>query len=78
MVSVWCNENNMVLGQIKTDDKSNEITAIPELLNLPDIKGCTVTIVMGCQTEIAGKIVEKQADYLLAVKGNQGHLFGDI
>ncbi|HEX8676507.1 MAG TPA: ISAs1 family transposase [Segetibacter sp.] len=79
MVSAWCNANNMVLGQVKTDDKSNEITAIPELLNLLDIKGCTVTIdAMGCQTEIAAKIIEKEADYLLAVKGNQGHLFDDI
>ena len=52
--SAWCNANNMVLGQVKTDDKSNEITAIPELLNLLDIKGCTITIdAMGCQTEIA-------------------------
>jgi predicted transposase YbfD/YdcC len=67
------------LGQVKTDDKSNEITAIPELLNLIDIKGCTVTIdAMGCQTDIAGKIIEKEADYLLAVKGNQGHLLDDI
>jgi predicted transposase YbfD/YdcC len=69
----------MVLGQVKTDDKSNEITAIPELPNLLDIKGCTVTIdAMGCQTEIAAKIIEKEADYLLAVKGDQGHLFDDI
>jgi predicted transposase YbfD/YdcC len=59
--------------------KSNEITAIPELLNLLDIKGCTVTIdAMGCQTDIASKIIEKEADYLLAVKGNQGHLLDDI
>lgn len=79
MVSAWCNANNMVLGQVKTDNKSNEITAIPELLNLLDIKGCTITIdAMGCQTDIAAKIVEKEADYLLAVKGNQGHLFDDI
>lgn len=79
MVSAWCNTNNMVLGQVKTDDKSNEITAIPELLNMLDIKGCTVTIdAMGCQTNIAKQIVEKEADYLLAVKGNQGHLFDDI
>jgi len=79
MVSAWCNVNNMVLGQVKTDDKSNEITAIPELLNMLDIKGCTVTIdAMGCQTNIASQIVEKGADYLLAVKGNQGHLLDDI
>jgi predicted transposase YbfD/YdcC len=79
MVSAWCNTNNMVLGQIKTEDKSNEITAIPELLNLLDIKGCTVTIdAMGCQRDIAAKIVEREGDYLLAVKGNQGHLLDDI
>jgi len=79
MVSVWCNANNMVLGQIKTDDKSNEIIAAPEPLNLLNIIGCTVTIdAMGCQTEIRAKIIEKEADYLLAVKGNQGHLFDNI
>lgn len=79
MVSAWCNANNMVLAQVKTDDESNETTAIPELLNLLDIKGCTITIdAMGCQTDIATKIVGQEADYLLAVKGNQGHLFDDI
>ena len=79
MVSAWCNANNMVMGQVKTDDKSNEITAIPELLNLLDIKGCLVTIdAMGCQTDIASKIIEKEGNYLLAVKGNQGHLLDDI
>jgi predicted transposase YbfD/YdcC len=79
MLSAWCNANNMVMGQVKTDDKSNEITAIPELLNLLDIKGCLVTIdAMGCQTDIASKIIEKEGNYLLAVKGNQGHLLDDI
>lgn len=79
MVSAWCNSNNMVLGQVKTNDKSNEITAIPELLKLLDINGCTITIdAMGCQTEIAASIIDKGADYVLAVKGNQGHLFDDI
>ncbi len=79
MVSAWCNTNNMVMGQVKTDDKSNEITAIPELLNLLDIQGCIVTIdAMGCQTDIAAQIADKGASYLLAVKGNQGHLFDDI
>ncbi len=79
MVSAWCNTNNMVLGQVKTDDKSNEITAIPELLKLLNIKGCTVTIdAMGCQRDIADKIVEMGGDYVLAVKGNQGHLLDDI
>lgn len=79
MVSAWCQANNMVMGQVKTDDKSNEITAIPELLKLLDIKGCTVTIdAMGCQTAIAAEIIDKGGDYVLAVKGNQGHLLDDI
>ena len=79
MVSAWCSENNMVVGQVKTDDKSNEITAIPELLKLLDINGCTVTIdAMGSQTEIASSIIDKGADYILAVKGNQAHLLDDI
>ncbi|PSJ36210.1 hypothetical protein C7I36_16875 [Zobellella taiwanensis] len=62
----------MVMGQLKTDAKSNEITAIPALLKLLDIKGCLVSIdAMGCQTDIAGTIVKQGGDYLLAVKGNQ-------
>ncbi len=72
MVSAWACNNNLVLGQIKVDEKSNEITAIPQLLDAIAIEGCTVTIdAMGCQTEIAKKIIEKKADYVLAVKGNQ-------
>src|SRR5690606_25224992 len=79
MVSAWCDTNNMVLGQLKTEEKSNEITAIPELLKLLDIEGCTVTIdAMGCQKEIAGQIVTQKGDYVLSVKGNQGHLFDDL
>jgi len=79
MVSAWASENRIVLGQIKVADKSNEITAIPELLDMLDIAGCIVTIdAMGCQTEIAAKIVEKGADYVLAVKGNQGNLHDDL
>lgn len=80
MVSAWASENSVVLGQIKVDDKSNEITAIPQLLDLLEISGCIVTIdAMGCQKEIAKKIVtEKDADYVLALKGNQGNLFGDV
>jgi predicted transposase YbfD/YdcC len=79
MVSAWCNTNNMVLGQVKTDDKSNEITAIPELLKLLNIKGCSITIdAMGCQKDIADKIIEMGGDYVLAVKGNQGNLLDDI
>jgi predicted transposase YbfD/YdcC len=79
MVSAWASENQIVLGQIKVDDKSNEITAIPQLLDMLEISGCIVTIdAMGCQTEIAAKIVEKEADYVLAVKGNQGNLYEDV
>lgn len=72
MVSAFASANGMVLGQVKTDAKSNEITAIPELLALLDITGCLISIdAMGCQTEISAKIVDKGGDYLLAVKGNQ-------
>jgi predicted transposase YbfD/YdcC len=79
MVSAWAEENRMVLGQVKVDEKSNEITAIPELLRMLEISGCIVTIdAMGCQTEIASEIIQKQADYVLAVKGNQNHLYEDI
>jgi predicted transposase YbfD/YdcC len=75
MVSAWGSANGLVLGQLKTDAKSNEITAIPQLLELLELKGCIVTLdAMGCQTEIAEKIIEKGADYVLAVKGNQGQL----
>jgi len=75
MVSAFCNKNNQVLGQLKTDAKSNEITVIPELLELLDLSGCLVTLdAMGCQTKIARCILDQDADYLLAVKGNQGRL----
>ena len=75
MVSAWATENHIVLGQLKVDEKSNEITAIPKLLELLVIKGCIVTIdAMGCQKEIVSAIAEKEADYLIAVKGNQGNL----
>lgn len=76
MVSAFASANGVVLGQVKTDAKSNEIKAIPELLALLDIRGCLVSIdAMGCQTEIAAKIVDKGGDYLLAVKGNQESLY---
>ncbi len=76
MVSAYAAANKLVLGQIKTDAKSNEITAIPDLLALLDIKGCLVSIdAMGCQTEIAETILQQSGDYLLAVKGNQPKLF---
>ncbi|CAM7063972.1 Protein [Escherichia coli] len=81
MVSAFSNENGVVLGQVKTEAKSNEITAIPELLNLLYLKKNLITIdAMGCQKDIASKIKDKKADYLLAVKGNQGklhHAFGN-
>jgi predicted transposase YbfD/YdcC len=79
MVSAWCNDNNMVMGQVKTDEKSNEITAIPSLLELLLLEGAIVTIdAMGCQKDIAEKIIARQADYVLAVKQNQEHLLDDI
>lgn len=79
MVSAWAAENEIVLGQRKVDEKSNEITAIPELLKVLSISGCIVTIdAMGTQTNIAKTIVAAQADYVLSVKENQGHLFEDI
>ena len=79
MVSAWAAENEIVLGQRKVDEKSNEITAIPELLKLLNLSGCIVTIdAMGTQTTIAKAIQESNADYVLSVKENQGHLFEDI
>lgn len=79
MVSAWASENALVLGQRKTDSKSNEITAIPELLQLLDLSGCIVSIdAMGCQKNIADLIIEKQADYVLTLKGNQGNLFQEV
>jgi predicted transposase YbfD/YdcC len=79
LVTAWSTENGLTLGQQATDEKSNEITAIPELLKLLSLKGCTVTIdAMGCQREIAAEIRAAQADYVLAVKQNQPHLFEDL
>ena len=79
MVSAFAAENGVVLGQIKTYEKSNEITAIPDLLSKLEVKGAVVTIdAMGCQKAIAKKIIQKEADYVLAVKGNQGHLSSAI
>jgi predicted transposase YbfD/YdcC len=79
IVSAWASEQGLTLAQVKTDEKSNEITAIPELLNLLDISGALVSIdAMGCQKEIATQIVEKEGDYLLAVKENQPRLLEDI
>ncbi len=79
MVSAWATANHISLGQVVVDAKSNEITAIPKLLELIDISGALVTIdAMGCQTEIAEKIVDGGGDYCLAVKGNQPTLHQGI
>ena len=79
MVSAWAEANELVLGQRKVDEKSNEITAIPELLKILSIEGCIITIdAMGTQTKIAKAIINKGADYLLSVKENQGQLYEDI
>ena len=79
LVSAWAAANTLTLGQVKTDQKSNEITAIPRLLELLELNGCIVTIdAMGCQKEIAQGILDRGADYLLAVKENQGRLYQDV
>ena len=79
MVNVWASSHGLALGQTKVDEKSNEITAIPKLLQLLELAGCIITIdAMGCQREIAREIIEAQADYLLAVKENQGRLYDDV
>ena len=72
VVSAWAESNNLVLGQLKVDDKSNEITAVPQLLRVLELSGCIVTLdAMGCQKKIAKEIIEADADYVLALKGNQ-------
>jgi predicted transposase YbfD/YdcC len=79
MVSAWSVKNHLTLGQVATHAKSNEITAIPELLKLLDLEGAVVTIdAMGCQKDIAAEIVEAGGEYVLAVKDNQPHLHEDI
>jgi predicted transposase YbfD/YdcC len=79
LVNAWSNSNQMLLGQVKTEEKSNEIIAIPTLLDLLEIEGATITIdAMGCQTAIAEKIIDAGADYVLAVKENQKFLHDDI
>ncbi len=76
MVSAWAQQQELVLGQRKVDNKSNEITAIPQLLKVLYLKGAIVTIdAMGCQKEIVANIVEKEADYVIALKKNQGGLY---
>lgn len=75
LVSAWASDHRLVLAQVKVDQKSNEITAIPELLQLLDIKGCIITIdAMGAQKSIATQIIQKQADYVLTLKANHSKL----
>jgi len=79
MVSAWAGQNHLVLGQVKVDEKSNEITTIPRLPDLLVIKGCIVTIdSMGYQKDIAAKIIEKEVGYLLVLKSNQGNLLEQV
>lgn len=79
MISAWASENGLALGHVKVDDKSNEITALPKLLKMLSIKGRTITMdAIGCQKELAKQIVDKGADYVLCVKGNQVSLHEDV
>lgn len=79
LVHAWASENHMMLGALKTDDKSNEITVIPELLKLLELRGAIITLdAMGTQKEIARQISEGGADYVMALKGNQGTLYEDV
>lgn len=79
MVSAWASENRLIPGQIKTEEKSDEITAIPELLRLSEIQGCIVTTdAMGTQKEIASQIINKGGDYVPALRGNQKNLYEDV
>jgi predicted transposase YbfD/YdcC len=79
LVSAWASANRLVLGQVKVDEKSNEITAIPQLLEALEVAGCIVTLdAMGCQTDIADQIIEREAEYVLALKENQGNLYEDV
>jgi predicted transposase YbfD/YdcC len=79
MVSAWATKNRLVLGQLKVDKKSNEITAIPELLKVIEVAGCIVTIdAMGCQQEIVKLITEQDADYIITLKKNQVQLYKNV
>lgn len=79
MVSAWASTNRLVLGQVKVDEKSNEITAIPQLLSVLDLNGCIVTLdAMGTQKAIAQQIIDGGGDYVLSLKGNQGNLHEDV
>ena len=79
VVSAWAESNCLVLGQLKVADKSNEITAVPELLRVLELSGCIVTIdAMGCQKKIAREIIEADADYVLALKGNHEKVHEEV
>jgi predicted transposase YbfD/YdcC len=79
VVSAWASLAGLTLAQVKTEEKSNEITAIPTLLRMLEVKGCIVTLdAMGCQKSIATQIVQQEGDYVLAVKGNQRKLYTEI
>lgn len=79
MVSAWASQSHLVLGQVKVDEKSNEITAIPQLLEVLELKGCIITIdAMGTQKEIAQQIIDGGGDYVLSLKGNQGNIHEDV
>lgn len=79
VVSAWAESNNLVLGQLKVEEKSNEITAVPELLRVLELAGCIVTVdAMGCQKKIAKEIIEADADYVLALKGNQETVHAEV
>lgn len=79
IVSAWASNNGLVLGQIKVDEKSNEITAVPKLLNMLKLQGAIVTLdAMGCQKEIAANIVDQRADYVLALKGNHANVHEEV
>lgn len=79
LVSAWAVDNQLVLGQVKVDSKSNEITAIPKLLEMLNLKGSTVTIdAMGCQTDIAKGVVDKGGDYIFSLKGNHAQIHNQV
>jgi predicted transposase YbfD/YdcC len=78
MLSAWASENQLVLGQLRVDEKTNEITALPELLAALDVRGCIVTVdALGCQTEVAQTVIDRGGDYLFALKGNHPLLHAD-
>ena len=79
LVSAWASDNGLALGHVKVDSRAIEIKAIPKLLEMIDVAGCIVTTdAMGCQRDIAGKIIERQGDYVFCLKGNQGNLHEEV